>query len=102
MAIVWNEGWAEFEGPGEKEIFDLLKTLLPDSYTLINNISVPHSDGADEIDILAIGPDAVFVVEVKSRWGRLEILDQDLVKNGVSERNPYFATHRKAQRLKSL
>jgi hypothetical protein len=102
VAIIWNEGWAEFEGPGEKEIFDLLKASLPDSYTLINNISIPHSAGADEIDILAIGPDAMFVVEVKSRWGRLEILDQDFVKNGVSERNPYFATNRKAQRLKSL
>ena len=82
MARVWNEGGSEHAGPGEAEMFQLLKKELPDSFFLINNITIPFPDGDAEIDIIAIGPDAVFLIEVKTRQGQLVIEEQWLYKNG--------------------
>lgn len=101
MAIVWNEGWSPTAGPGEAEVLALLKRELPDSFTLINNITIPYRDGCEECDLIAVGPDLVFMIEVKSRRGRLEIFEQELIKDGIAEANPFAATNLKAQKLKS-
>lgn len=101
MAIVWNEGWSPTAGPGEAEVKALLKRELPDSFTLINNITIPYRDGCEECDLIAVGPDLVFMIEVKSRRGHLEIFEQELIKDGIAEANPFMATRIKAQKLKS-
>ena len=101
MARVWNEGGSEHAGPGEKEMFQLLKKELPDSFVLINNITIPFPDGDAEIDIIAIGPDVIFLIEVKTRRGHLVIEEQVLYKDGVPEEGPYAKTCLKAKKLKS-
>ena len=101
MARVWNEGGSEHAGPGEAEMFQLLKKELPDSFVLINNITIPFPDGDAEIDIIAIGPDVIFLIEVKTRNGELVIEEQWLYKNGVPEEGPYAKTCLKAKKLKS-
>ena len=101
MARVWNEGNTEHSGPGEAEMFQLLKEELPDSFVLINNITIPFPDGDAEIDIIAIGPDVVFLIEVKTRRGHLVIEEQVLYKDGVPEEGPFAKTCLKAKKLKS-
>ena len=101
MARVWNEGNTEHSGPGEAEMFQLLKKGLPDSFVLINNITIPFPDGDAEIDIIAIGPDVVFLIEVKTRRGHLVIEEQVLYKDGVPEEGPFAKTCLKAKKLKS-
>ena len=100
MARVWNEGNTEHSGPGEAEMFQLLKKGLPDSFVLINNITIPFPDGDAEIDIIAIGPDVVFLIEVKTRRGHLVIEEQVLYKDGVPEEGPFAKTCLKAKKLK--
>jgi len=101
MAIVWREGWSTTAGPGEAEVLALLKRELPASFTLINNITIPYRDGCEEYDLIAVGPDLVFVIEVKSRRGRLVITEQELIKDGIAESNPFISTRIKSQKLKS-
>lgn len=38
---------------------------LPDDYCVYNNVFIPAGNTILEIDILAIGPNGIFVVEVK-------------------------------------
>ena len=101
MARVCIEGGSEYAGPGEKKMFELLKGNLPDSFMLINNITIPFPDGDAEIDIIAIGPDVVFLIEVKTRRGHLVIEEQVLYKDGVPEEGPFAKTCLKAKKLKS-
>jgi len=44
---------------------------LPDTYTLFNNLCLPYEGNTVEIDLLAVGPNGVFVVEVKHYRGHL-------------------------------
>lgn len=42
---------------------------LPDSYTVFNQLIVPLDRGSCEIDFLVVGPNGVFVIEVKHHRG---------------------------------
>lgn len=44
---------------------------LPDTYTLFNNLCLPYEGKTVEIDLLAVGPNGLFVVEVKDYRGQL-------------------------------
>ncbi len=59
-----------------------LSTLsrLPDSYYLINQVKVPNQEaktGSTEVDLIAIGPNGVFVIEVKNNNGRVVGSEED-------------------------
>jgi serine/threonine protein kinase len=56
-----------FEGPGEKPTCEYLAEVLPASWRVICNRKLP-TNTADDVDIIVIGENAVFLVEEKS-WG---------------------------------
>jgi serine/threonine protein kinase len=56
-----------FEGPGEKPTAEYLAEVLPASWRVICNRKLP-TNTADDVDIIVIGENAVFLVEEKS-WG---------------------------------
>ena len=64
-------GAASTKRSGAKGELKALKLLnkLPDSYVLFNQVDVPNSRakrGFTELDLIAVGPNGVFVVEVKN------------------------------------
>ena len=86
---------------GEERALRFLENSLPDSITLIPNLTIPYLDSPEEYDIIAVAPDAVFVVEVKDLAGDLEFTEQELISSGSVRRNPYLSSRIKAQKLRS-
>lgn len=53
---------------GEDRTIEIL-TNLPDSYTVFNQVEIPcdrSSTGVIEIDVIVVGPNGIFVIEVKN------------------------------------
>ncbi len=87
---------------GEEVVLAHLEKALPNSFTLIPNITISFErDGAEEYDIIAVGPDGVFVVEVKTIFGEVEITEQTMVVDGDVRSNPWNSSRLKAQKLAS-
>lgn len=87
---------------GEDSVLNYLAAELPDSFTLIPNITITFPrDNPEEYDIIAVGPDAVFVIEVKTLAGEVEIHEQEMLVDGDVRGNPYNTTRIKAQKLSS-
>jgi serine/threonine protein kinase len=78
-----------------------LVATLPDSVILIPNITVMFPDQPEECDIIAVTPDAVFVIEVKGIAGDVVVSEQQMTVDGDVRSNPYATTRIKAQKLKS-
>ena len=76
---------------GEEIVLAYLVKELPDTIILIPNITINYDrDGAEEHDILAVGPDGVFVIEVKTLAGNVEINEQIMLVDGPpSYRDPH-------------
>lgn len=58
---------------GEDLTLGLLATL-PNSYTILNQIELPNPEakkGFTELDFIVIGPNGIFVIEVKNNNGRI-------------------------------
>jgi len=55
-----------------------LVATLPDSVILIPNITVMFPDQPEECDIIAVTPDAVFVIEVKGIAGDVVVSEQQM------------------------
>lgn len=87
---------------GEEVVLAHLEKALPNSFTLIPNITISFErDGAEEYDIIAVGPDGVFVVEVKTIFGSVEITEQTMTVDGDVRSNPWNSSRIKAQKLAS-
>lgn len=87
---------------GEEVVLAHLEKALPNSFTLIPNITISFErDGAEEYDIIAVGPDGVFVVEVKTIFGSVEITEQTMIVDGDVRSNPWNSSRIKAQKLAS-
>ena len=88
---------------GEKRVLDHLIESLPDSVILIPNLTIPYPwpDEPMEYDIIAVTPDAVFAIEVKDLAQSVEFTEQYMYVNGNVRGNPYVATRKKAQKLKT-
>jgi len=87
---------------GEEVVLTHLEKALPNSFTLIPNITISFErHGAEEYDIIAVGPDGVFVVEVKTIFGSVEITEQTMVVDGDVRSNPWNLSRLKAQKLAS-
>jgi serine/threonine protein kinase len=87
---------------GEEVVLAHLEKALPNSFTLIPNITISFErDGAEEYDIIAVGPDGVIVVEVKTIFGSVEITEQTMIVDGDVRANPWKSSRIKAQKLAS-
>ena len=87
---------------GEEIVLAHLAKELPDTFTLIPNITISYErDNAEEHDIVAVGPDGVFIVEVKTLAGNVVIDEQTMTVDGDQRSNPWVSTRRKAQKLAS-
>jgi len=87
---------------GEEIVLAHLAKNLPDTFTLIPNITIGYErDNAEEHDIVAVGPDGVFIVEVKTLAGVVVIDEQTMTVDGDQRSNPWLSTRRKAQKLAS-
>jgi hypothetical protein len=63
---------------------------LPDDYCVYNNVIIPAGNTTCEIDILVIGPNGIFIVEVKHMTGR--IIGQADDKTWLQARRPNSRT----------
>jgi len=101
--IIWLTDHPAPVNAGEERALAHLAETLPDSVALIPNLTIPypHPQNPEEYDIIAVTPDAVFVIEVKDLAGNLEIEEQHMFVNGNPRSNPYLTTRIKAQKLKS-
>jgi hypothetical protein len=87
---------------GEESVLGYLAATLPTSYALIPNITIPYARSTpEEYDIIAVGPDAVFVIEVKTLAGEVEVSEQEMLVDGDVRGNPYNTSRVKAQKLSS-
>lgn len=92
---------------GEDLVIELLGEL-PDTFTVYNQVDIPNSKsrtGFNEADIIVVGPNAVFVIEVKHNSGSIRGTDTDQqwkIKKisrggsvyGKTMRNPIFQVKR--------
>jgi len=86
--------------PGEDEVLQYLAKQLLEPFELIPNLTIPFvKGGAEEYDIIAVGPDGVFVIEVKTIAGEVEITEQQMFVDGEIRSNPWSSTRIKAQKL---
>ncbi len=101
--IIWITDHPAPVNAGEGRALAHLAETLPDSVALIPNLTIPyvHPQNPEEYDIIAVTPDAVFVIEVKDLAGDVEIDEQHMFVNGNPRSNPYLTTRIKAQKLKS-
>ncbi len=68
---------------GEDMTLNLLLSL-PDSYTIFNQVNVPNKKsrtGNTEVDLLVVGPNGAFVIEVKNKSGCMEGSERDKMWN---------------------
>lgn len=56
---------------GEEETLRMMKSL-PDSYSVFPNVHVRGEEGSRELDLVVVGPNGVFVVEVKNHNGTIQ------------------------------
>jgi hypothetical protein len=85
---------------GEARVIDKLVAGLPESYALISNITIPFKrDNPEEYDIIIVGPDGVFVLEVKTLAGNVDIQEQVMLVDGEQRANPWNSSRIKAQKL---
>jgi hypothetical protein len=72
--LILNSGVTEIAGAaGEDRTLSMLKHL-PDSYTIFNQVYVPNNksrNGKTELDFIVIGPNGVFVIEVKNNNSKI-------------------------------
>jgi serine/threonine protein kinase len=96
--------------PWEREALDFIKSLFPKTpaHRAWSNFEFIASDGSiNEVDLFAVTPRGVFLVEIKSWPERIEgdqgtwyrIIDKQRER---AEDNPLLLTNQKAKRLKSL
>jgi tRNA A-37 threonylcarbamoyl transferase component Bud32 len=85
---------------GEARVIEKLAAGLPESYALISNITIPFErDNPEEYDIIIVGPDGVFVLEVKTLAGNVDIQEQVMLVDGEQRANPWNSSRIKAQKL---
>ncbi|ART79772.1 nuclease-related domain-containing protein [Oceanisphaera avium] len=83
IALCW---WLQKSHPvllagaaGEDKVMERLRQL-PDTFTVYNQVDIPNArsrTGFNEADIIVVGPNAVFIIEVKHNSGRISGSDSD-------------------------
>ena len=102
MAKVINFHDEGFQNADEELAFNQLKEQLPDTFTIIPNLSIIIQGTPMEIDLLVIGPQCVWVIETKSNVPPVKVTQHEYLVNGISRGgHPVKTTRKKAQRLSS-
>lgn len=57
---------------GEERVSSILSSSLDDSYTIIQNVVVTLDGKSSELDLVVVGNNGIFIVEVKNRNGRIQ------------------------------
>ena len=88
--IVWLVDHPEPVNAGEQRVLDHLTRTLPDSVTLIPNLTIPYArpEQPEEYDIIAVTPDSVFAIDVKDLAPSVEITELQMFVNGNPRANP--------------
>ncbi|MBU3824593.1 MAG: NERD domain-containing protein [Candidatus Oceanisphaera merdipullorum] len=88
LALLLTAGlwWSQKSSPillagaaGEDLVIDLLRDL-PDTFTVYNQVDIPNAKsrtGFNEADVIVVGPNAVFIIEVKHNSGSIKGADGD-------------------------
>ena len=104
----WKE-ISQSEYAWEKEALEFIKERLPDNepYRAWSNFEFIADDGSiNEVDLLVLTPQGFFIVEIKSRPGRLSgdsgTWTWETEGRYYTDDNPLIATNRKAKKLASL
>lgn len=95
--------------PWEREALDFVRSELPDHdpYLAWSNFEFVGQDGSiNEIDLLVLSPNGLFLVEIKSRPGEVSGDANTWMWNNdgrvMTTDNPVLLANRKSQRLASL
>lgn len=93
------------EGPvndGERRAIEYLRQHLPDDFELFPNltVAVDHGD-MTECDVLVLGPDCMWLLEIKDFAGTVSIGANECRINGEARPHPVIKTRGNAQRIKT-
>ena len=69
--------FGEPENESERLAIQYLRGHLPDSYRIYTNLEIPRGKQLYEIDIILVAPHAIYIVDVKGVYGRVEVDDND-------------------------
>jgi serine/threonine protein kinase len=69
--------FGEPENESERLAIQYLKGHLPDNYRLYTNLEIPRGRQLYEVDLIVVAPHAVYIVDVKGVYGRVEVDDND-------------------------
>lgn len=69
--------FGEPENESERSAIQYLKGHLPDAYRLYTNLEIPRGRHLYEVDLIVVAPHAVYIVDVKGVYGRVEVDDND-------------------------
>ena len=82
VALLWSQKSSAIllaGAQGEDLVIDVLRQL-PDTFTVYNQVDIPNAKsrtGFNEADVIVVGPNAVFIIEVKHNNGRITGADND-------------------------
>jgi serine/threonine protein kinase len=65
------------ENESERSAIQYLKGYLPESYRLYTNLEIPRGRQLYEVDLIVVAPHAIYIVDVKGVYGRVEVDDND-------------------------
>ncbi|MBT3379704.1 MAG: hypothetical protein HN742_38895 [Lentisphaerae bacterium] len=114
MSLDKWEKVSESQFPWEREALEFIRTRLPDHepYRAWANFEFIADDGSiNEVDLLVVTPMGFFMVEIKSRPGKLcgdpgtwrwETTKQSGKTHTITEDNPLLLCNRKAKKLASM
>lgn len=67
---------------GEVDTFNKVKSLLPQSYAIFNDLRLAVGNRTSQIDQLIVGPNGIFSIEVKSYGGDIEVTSDGTLRRG--------------------
>jgi serine/threonine protein kinase len=86
---------------GERRVLRQLLDRLPDDFEIFPNLQIAVANAKPvEVDALVLGPDCVWLVEVKDLAGTVHFGEHQFSVNGEPRSHPLATTRLKAQKIK--
>jgi serine/threonine protein kinase len=100
--VIFQQGNAGPVNDGERRAIKFLESALPDHFELHPNLQISVGNGQlAECDIIVIGPDCMWLLEVKDLAGQVVVGEHVFTVNGESRAHPVANTRMNAQKIKS-